>query len=240
MRCRLSGPRRRGYLGLPEDLVGQQVPHAGDPGLVEQPGLDRDRPLGDQAAELRRGDLGGVRAERVDVGVQPDAPEPALVEQHEAAAVGEPEREPVPFGLARLRVAAPGPAALGGLAVRDVTTIRPPMPRWMPRSGPASNRPSGGLAPHRLAPPVRRGEHPPGQRGAQLAGGVRPAHERVAVVHVHDAAVQRLVGDQAAGGLDLGKFGHLFVFTVPGIGSISAEQDPADQVLSPARPSPVG
>jgi hypothetical protein len=31
------------------------------------------------------------------------------------------------------------------------------------------------------------------------------------VVDVHDAAVQRLIGDQAASGLDLGKFRHLFV-----------------------------
>src|SRR6266496_3019934 len=59
------------------------------------------------------------------------------------------------------------------------------------------------LEPHRLAPPVRRGEHPPDQRVAHLTREVRPAHEGVVVVHVHDPAVQRRVGDQAAGVLDL-------------------------------------
>ena len=196
---------------LPEDLVGQQVPHAGDPGLVEQPGLDRHRPPGDQVAELRRGDLGGVRAERVDAGVEPDAPEPALVEQDEAAAVGEAQREPVPLGLGRLRVAAEGLAAPGDLTVLGRDDDPAAHAQVDAEVRPVFRR----LAPHRLAPPASRGEHPPGQRGAQLAGGVRPAHERVAVVHVRDAPVQRLAGDQAAGGLDLGKFGHPFVSTVP-------------------------
>ena len=122
-------PGRRMHPGLPEDLVGQQVPHARDPGLVEEPGLDRDRTPGDQAAELRRGDLGGVRPERVDGRVEPDPPEPALVEQDEAAAVGKAEREPVPFGLVGLRVAPARPAALGRAAAAEVTRIRPPMPR---------------------------------------------------------------------------------------------------------------
>jgi hypothetical protein len=68
---------------------------------------------------------------------------------------------------------------------------------------------AGGLAPHRLAAPVSRGERASGQRGTQLAGGVRPAHERVGVVDIDDAAMQGLIGDQAASGLDLGKFRHL-------------------------------
>ena len=81
-----------------------------------------------------------------------------------------------------------------------------------------------GLAPDRLAPPASRGEHPPGQRGAKLTGGVRPADERVAVVHVRDAPVQRLVGDQAAGGLDFGKFRHSFVLAGP---NGRSNEDPA-------------
>ena len=73
----------------------------------------------------------------------------------------------------------------------------------------------GGLAPYRLAPAAGRGERSAGQRGAQLTGGVRAADERVAVVDVRDAPAQRLVGNQAAGGLDLGKLRHSFVFTGP-------------------------
>lgn len=103
-------------LRLPEDLIGQQVPDSGDLGLIEQAGLDRDRALGDQAAEFRGRDLLGVRPERVDAGIQPDAPQSAFVEQHEGAAVGEVEGEPVPLGLARLCVAADGAAALDRVA----------------------------------------------------------------------------------------------------------------------------
>jgi len=62
---------------------------------------------------------------------------------------------------------------------------------------------------------VRRGERAPDQGVAQFAGGVRAAYERVAVVDVDDEAVQRLIGDQAASGLDLGKFRRLFVLLSP-------------------------
>jgi hypothetical protein len=102
-------------LGLPQHLIGQQVPYPGDLGLVEQPGLDRDIALADQGAEVRRAHLGGVRPERADVRVQPDPPEPALVEEHQRAAVGELEGEPVPLGLARLRVPAGRAASFGGV-----------------------------------------------------------------------------------------------------------------------------
>jgi hypothetical protein len=43
---------------------------------------------------------------------------------------------------------------------------------------------------------------------------VRPADERVGVVDRDDATVQRLVGDELAGRLDLGKFWHLPVLPV--------------------------
>jgi hypothetical protein len=105
-------------LGLPQDLVGQQVPDPGDLGLIEQAGLDGDRPLGDQGPELGRGDLSRVRAERADVGVQENTPEPALVEQGHPAAVGELKGEAVPRGFARLRVPAGPVAAFGHPAVR--------------------------------------------------------------------------------------------------------------------------
>jgi hypothetical protein len=78
--------------------------------------LTANRALGDQGAECGGRDLFGVRPERVDVRVQPDASQPALVEKRQAAAVGEVEREAVPLSLARLRVAAPGAAALDWLA----------------------------------------------------------------------------------------------------------------------------
>jgi len=108
---------RRQDLGPPERLVGQQVPDPGDFGLVEQAGLDGDRPLHDQVPEFGRHDLFGVRPERVDVGVEPDAPQPALVEQRQAAAVSELEREAAPLSLGRLRIAAEGLAGPDLLAV---------------------------------------------------------------------------------------------------------------------------
>src|SRR5690348_5951433 len=210
-RPQCAGPGGRMHPGLPEDLVGQQVSHAGDPGLIEQPGLDRDRAPGDQATEIRRGDLGGVRPELVDAGVEPDPSEPALVEQDQAAAVGEAEREPVPLGLARLRLMPSRPAAFGRVAVPGGDYDPAAHTEVNAEVGPVP----GGLAPHRLAPAAGRGERSAGQRGAQLTGGVRAADERVAVVDVRDAPAQRLVGNQAAGGLDLGEFRHSFVLPVP-------------------------
>jgi hypothetical protein len=103
------------HLGLPQHFVSEQVPYPGDLGLVEQPGLDRDIALADQGAEVRCAHLGGVRPERADIGVQPDPAEPALVEEHQRAAVGELEGEPVPLGLARPRVAAGRAASLGAV-----------------------------------------------------------------------------------------------------------------------------
>jgi putative flavoprotein involved in K+ transport len=162
-------------LGLPQDLVGQQVPDPGDLGLVKQAGLDRDRPLGDQGAELGPGDLSRVRAERVDVGVEQDAAEPALVEQRQAPAVGEPEREPVPCGLARLRVPARAVAAFCGPAVRrgdhdapahaevDAEVRTGGSGRFR---GPVRGAQPRGLAPHGLPAPVRGDQRAPDQRGA--------------------------------------------------------------------------
>jgi hypothetical protein len=177
-------------LGLPQDLVGQQVPDPGDLGLVEQAGLDRDRPLGDQGPELGRGDVKRVWPERVDIGVQLDAPEAALVEQGQAAAVGELEGEAVPLGLARLRVPAGRITALGHPAVPGGDHDAPAhaqvnaQDRTEIRVGVGD---SGRLAPQGLAATVGRDEHAPGQRFAQLAGGQRPADERVGVVDADDA-----------------------------------------------------
>jgi putative flavoprotein involved in K+ transport len=209
-------------LGLPQDLVGQQVPDPGDLGLVKQAGLDRDRPLGDQGAELGRSDLGRVRAERVDVGVEQDAAEPALIEQRQAPAVGELEREPVPRSLARLRVPARAVAAFCGPAVRRDDYDAPAHAevdaevRTRGARGPVRGSQPRGLAPHGLPAPVRGDQRPSDQRGTQLAGGVRPADERIGVVDGHDAPAQGHVRDQAAGGLDLRQLGHLAVTSAQG------------------------
>ncbi len=184
--------------GLPERLVGEQVTDAGDLGLIQQPRLDRDRALHDQLAELGSRDPFRVRPERVGVGIQPDPSQPALVEQGQPAAVGELERETVPFRLARSRfparacvqgglarpglvsgracrpVARAGPAlpAAGPLRSRRcgphppppvvrspaVTTIRPPMPRWIPSSGPGSGEPFTPEVSHHMVLPRRRAD----------------------------------------------------------------------------------
>ena len=59
--------RERRERGPPEDLVGQQVAHPGQPALVEEPGLERrpaaGRRRGQRVAQLGHGDRGGVGAE---------------------------------------------------------------------------------------------------------------------------------------------------------------------------------
>ena len=67
----------------------------------------------------------------------------------------------------------------------------------------------GGLQPDRLALPVRGGEAAAGQGAAPLARCVRAPDVAVGIVHIHDAPLQGLVSDQAAGRLNLGKLGHL-------------------------------
>ena len=52
----------------------------------------------DQAAKLLATDLGRVRPDVREVGVQHRAAQPALVAQHQTAAVGELEHEAVPAG----------------------------------------------------------------------------------------------------------------------------------------------
>ena len=87
--------------GAPERLVGQQVADAGDRALVEQPRLQRHRAAADALAEDVARDLGGVRADVREVGLDHRAAEPALVAQREPAAVGELEHEAVPVVRAR-------------------------------------------------------------------------------------------------------------------------------------------
>nr|WP_255498225.1 hypothetical protein [Nakamurella sp. PAMC28650] len=217
--------RGRGELGLPEHLVREQVPDSGDLGLIEQTGLDGDRPLRHQGAELGRAHLLGIRTESADVRIQPDPTEPPLVEQHQAAAVGELEGEPVPLGLAWLGVRAAGPTAhpglgrpgpLGGRCTlagrRTLAGDHDPAahPEVDAQVGTGCHGPAdtGGLAPHRLSAPTGRGEHPADQGVTQLTGGMWAADERVGVVDGHDAPLQRTFGNHTASVLDLGKFWH--------------------------------
>ena len=149
-------------------------------------------------------------------------PSQARVQQHQAATVREPEGEAAP-----LRLDGPGAvgariAALGHAAVRagdhDAAAhaqvnaeLRAGIPGIAVTPGIAGRARPGGVQPDGLALPVRGGEAAPGQRAAQLAWCVRPTDVAVGIVHVHDPPVQRLVSDQAAGRLNLGKLGHTSV-----------------------------
>ena len=64
-----------------------RLPIPGDRALVEQPRLDRSVARADQAAEVVAADLGGVGSDVGEVRVEHGAPEPALVAEHEPAAV---------------------------------------------------------------------------------------------------------------------------------------------------------
>src|SRR5882757_6703855 len=88
--------------GLPEDLVGEQVAHAGDRALVEQPRLDGCVAPADPGAELLTGHLARVGADVREVGLDERAAEAAPVVQGEAAAIGELQREAVPAAGGRL------------------------------------------------------------------------------------------------------------------------------------------
>ena len=181
-------------------------------------------------------DLLRVRAERADVGVQPDAPQPPRVEQGQPAAVGELDREPVPLRLARPRAEAssqPGAARRPRLAFPPpgaVTTMLPLMPRWIPRSGPGVGVPvqPGGLDPDGFAPPPGGREPASDQRVTQLpgrcaAGSRRCPSRPLATIR----PVQCLIGDQAAGGLDLGKLRHPPVLPDQGPAAVTRPGDRA-------------
>ena len=76
----LVGRAARRDPGLPERLVGEQVADTGDHGLIQQPGLDRRPAAADPVRELSPADRRGIRSEDLDVRVQPDPAQPALVE----------------------------------------------------------------------------------------------------------------------------------------------------------------
>ena len=181
---------------LPQHLVGQQVPDAGDRVLVEQARLHRRPRRTDQLPEVREPDLAGVRAEGLDVGVEADPAEASLVEQPQRAAVGEVQGEPVPLGLDRrpLRAGADVVAALV-----DATVALGDEDAAAHAQVDAEDVVAGRLDPHRLAASVGGDEPPAEQGGADLAGRVRPADPGVGVVDVVDAPAEGGALDHGAG-----------------------------------------
>src|SRR5260370_14588709 len=82
LRLEAVDARRGRHLGLPERLVGQQVPDSGDFRLVEQPGLAGHRPLHHQPPELRQRALPGVRPDRGHPRVEPASSPTSLIQEH--------------------------------------------------------------------------------------------------------------------------------------------------------------
>ena len=118
-----------------------------------------------------------------EVGVEPHPAQPPLVEQPHSAAVVEGQREPEPRGLGSAdlgRRAAHRVAALAPGLGPSVTTIRPPMPRWIPRTGLAVRERARGVAPHRLAAPVGRGQPAPDQ-ASRISPGACGRHTQLSV-----------------------------------------------------------
>ena len=199
-----SGVRRPGSnAGPPQDLVGQQVAHAGQALLVHQPRLER----GDRARPRRRRQRGAHVGER---GRQRVGPEPVLVgrqlEGAEAPRVVQLERAPVDE-------VHPGPHPL---LVEDARAVAQPVERLLAvddqparhAEADAERRPAVGVEQHELAPAPRLGELVPGQGGPE-ARGRRPPTPVAGVDHpdLGHRAVQRLLG-QGPVALDFEDLGH--------------------------------
>jgi len=122
--------------------------------------------------------------------------------QAQATAVGEHDGEAVPLGLAR-RAVRPHRLATP-LFADDQPSAHAEVDAQVRAGRPVAAR---GLAPHRLALPVRRGEPAPDQRRGDLPRSVRAAHPVVGVVDCGDLTVQRS-DEHAPRALHLGQFGH--------------------------------
>ena len=157
--------------GLPQRLVGEQVADPGEHRLVEQPRLERRRATGQPLAELGDADLPGVRPERVEVGVEHGACQPALVEEPQDGAALEGDGEAVPLGLAAAAAAPDRVAALDGGPSGSVTMIRPAIPRCSPSTGPDREVSHHIVLPRRWAPvswrPTSASRISPGACGRQ-------------------------------------------------------------------------
>ena len=137
---------------------------------------------------LRR-DVGRVGTQAREVGVDDGAPETAPVTQCEPPAVGELEREPVPFRVRRRVLVDGEPPRHPEVQEQDRAVVR-------------------GLEPHRLAAPVRGGQRAPDQRVGDLAGGVGPRDVGVRVVDGDDLATEGLGLDEGAGAFGFRELGH--------------------------------
>ena len=134
-----------------------------------------------------RADLGGVRPDVGEVGLDHRAAEPALVAQRHPPAVGELEREAVP--------------AAG--ASSSSTAIRPAMPRCRPSSGPPSPVSTHRNFPRRCAWSAAGRRAPRRSRPGRGAGRRRcPGRRR------DDLATQDAL-DLLPGALGFGELGHL-------------------------------
>jgi hypothetical protein len=89
--------RARRDAGLPQHLVGEQVAHPGQDGLVLQPRLHGRLAPPEALPELGLRDRQGVRAEAVEIGFEAHPAQPALVEQPQPPTVGEGDREALPL-----------------------------------------------------------------------------------------------------------------------------------------------
>ena len=166
-----------------------RFPDAGEHALVHEPNLERRGPATHPGAKGIAPDRRGVRADAVEVRVQADAAEAALVAQRQAPAVLEAQGEAIPArrrGLGHVDHDAPGHP--------EVQAERRAV--------------AGRLAPHRLAAAVGGGQLTADQGVGDLAGPVRPADPAVGVVDGRDAAAQRVAGDDLPRALDLGKLRH--------------------------------
>src|SRR5262249_58936223 len=127
---------------------------------------------------------------------------PARAAWRTPPAVGEPQREPGEAVVAGLPAAFPVVATvdLGAVRVGDHDLAGHAEVNAQHRTA------VRGVAPHALALAVSRGETASEQGRTQLTGHVRARHERVRVVDVDDAPLERGSFEHRPGGLDLRQF----------------------------------
>ncbi len=198
-------------LGLPQRFVGEEVANSSDDRLVQQSRLDRGPSPSHPFDELIRTDQLGIRSQRIKIGVQPYATEPAWIEQPHRAAITEGDDEPIPdahipMGAGETTVAPVHPVpALGHVAVSVGDQHMPAHAEVESedRSGLAGAAKPRRLAPHRLAPPERARERTADQRGVNLTGRVRSTLPGIGVVDRSDPAAESRAFDRRTGTFDL-------------------------------------
>lgn len=108
---------------LPQHLVGEEITDAGNDVLVEQPRLERRVACTDALVKIRSVDLECVGPETVDVRIEHDSGEPALVEEQQIPTVVEVEPEACPGRVELIHVVEPWITT--DVAVDDDTTAHP-------------------------------------------------------------------------------------------------------------------